>query len=76
VPNVRFDGFPHTDTYRGSVCNGDPWRAGDVVACTKSEADYLIENWPDAFKIVRARRRKRSDTQPPKDRMIRAPKRG
>ncbi len=48
MPRIKFEGFPHTDTYaRAGV--GGAWFKGDERSVSESEAEYLLRKFPQAF---------------------------
>ena len=49
---IRFLGFPHTDSYCGPLCC-DRRHKGDTRGMSDADADELIAEFPAAFEIVR-----------------------
>lgn len=48
MPRIKFEGFPHTDTY-ARVGVGEAWTKGEERSVSESEAEYLLRKFPQAF---------------------------
>ena len=48
MPRIKFEGFPHTDTY-ARVGVGEAWSKGEERSVSDSDAEYLLRKFPNAF---------------------------